>query len=97
MGFSFNTLLDILKKIRMSTSELKDIKLGLIDWIGNLDDTALISFLEGLRASHTGSNWWEELSENQKKIVERGLDDLQKGKTMKSHEFWSKLKNAGEE
>ncbi len=91
MGFSFNTLLDILKKIRMSTSELKDIKLGLIDWIGNLDDTALISFLEGLRASHTGSNWWEELSENQKKIVERGLDDLQKGKTMKSHEFWSKL------
>jgi len=39
-------------------------------------------------------DWWDELSENQKRQVLAGIDDAKNGKTMSSDEFWKKLINA---
>jgi hypothetical protein len=77
----------------MSTAELNKKKLDLIAWINQLSDVNLISFLEGLRNSRSKNDWWDELSDHQKKIVLKGLKDAEKGKILSSKEFWKKLKN----
>jgi hypothetical protein len=78
----------------MSTAELNGIKLNLIDWINQLSDTDLISFLDGLRVSRIKSEWWEELTIAQKKQVLAGLKDAEEGKVMDSRKFWKSLNNA---
>jgi len=78
----------------MSTAELNEIKLNLIAWINQLSDTDIISFLEGIRNSWSKSDWWDELSSGQKKVVLAGLKDAKEGKLISSGEFWKRLKNA---
>jgi len=78
----------------MSTAELNEIKLNLIAWINQLSDTDIISFLEGIKNSWSKSDWWDELSSGQKKVVLAGLKDAEEGKLISSGEFWKKLKNA---
>ena len=78
----------------MSTAEIKGIRLSLIEWISQLSDETLLSFLDGLRTSSVKTDWWKELSESQKKQIIAGLKDAEKGKLLKSKDFWAKLKNA---
>lgn len=78
----------------MSTTELNRVKLNLIAWIHQLSDANLISFLEGLKNSNSQKDWWDELTEEQKKIVLNGLKDAEEGKLYSSEEFWKKIKNA---
>ena len=78
----------------MSSAELNRKKLDLISWINQLSDVNVISFLEGIRLSRTKEDWWDELSEGQKKSVLAGLKDAENGNVMTSSEFWKKLKNA---
>ena len=78
----------------MSTAELNKIKLNLIAWINQLSDMEVISFLDGLRNSKSEAEVWDDLSEEQKKIVLSGIKDAQNGKLMASKVFWEKLKNA---
>lgn len=79
----------------MSTAELNRKKLDLIAWINNLTDEHLIDILDDLKKSKTKKDdWWNELSEIQKKIVENGLKDIEQGDLISSSEFWNKLKSA---
>lgn len=57
----------------MSAAELNGIKLNLIAWINQLSDTELITFLDGIRVSRAKNDWWEELSDNQKKHILAGI------------------------
>ena len=78
----------------MSTADINGIKLNLIAWINQLSDTDLIAFLDGLRISRAKNDWWEELSNAQKKQVLAGLKDAEEGIVMDSKEFWQSLSNA---
>jgi hypothetical protein len=78
----------------MSAAEINGIKLNLIAWINQLSDTELITFLDGIRVSKAKNDWWDELSDKQKKHVLAGIKDADTGKLSSSTEFWSKLKNA---
>ena len=78
----------------MSTAELNGIKLTLIAWINQLSDADLITFLNGLRISRTNEDWWEELSDVQKKQVLAGIRDADAGRVISSKKFWDKLSNA---
>jgi hypothetical protein len=78
----------------MSTAELNEIKLNLIAWINQISDDDLISFLDGIRNSRSKGDWWDELSEEKKKIILAGLKDAEDGKVISSSQFWKKLKNA---
>ena len=46
------------------------------------------------KVSNEKNNWWNELSDKQKKQILAGLKDADKGKLSSSKEFWNKLKNA---
>lgn len=65
---------------------LKAIKLELIDWLSGLEDQDIIEYLKLVKESHeAGNDWWEELTEVQKKGIEKGLNDVKEGRIV-SHE-----------
>jgi hypothetical protein len=60
---------------------LEALKLELIEWLTHLDDDDTISYLKIVKdSSETGSDWWQELSEEQKGGIERGLHDIDAGR-----------------
>jgi hypothetical protein len=77
----------------MSTAELNRKKLDLIAWINKLSDENTIEFLYGLKKSKSKNDWWDELSENQKEILQNGIDEIENGNVISSTEFWKELKN----
>ena len=59
------------------------IKLELIEWLTQLEDKDILSFLKVVKDSKSiNKNWWEFLSESQKAGIERGLDDVTNGRTV---------------
>ena len=57
------------------------IKLELIEWLTHLDDDDTISYLKIVKdSSETGGDWWQDLSENQKRGIEKGLHDIDTGR-----------------
>lgn len=77
----------------MSTAELNRKKLDLIAWINKLSDENVINFLEGLKKSKSKEDWWNELSENQKQMIQNGINDIENGNVISSNQFWKELKN----
>lgn len=53
------------------------------DWVLQADDDVLL-LLDQLRKSET-SDWWDGLSENQKKRIQKGYKNIIEGKSV-SHE-----------
>jgi hypothetical protein len=69
-------------------------KLGLIHWLTELNDAATINAVEQIRTSAPTDEWWVEISLAEKMSINRGLSDLQTGKTIshtqtrKRYEKW---------
>lgn len=62
------------------------LKLELIEWLTKLDNESTIQYLKVIKeSSENGDDWWKELSEVQKKSIERGLRDVDEGRVT-SHE-----------
>ena len=77
----------------MSVAEIKKTKLDLIAWIEGLSDTNMLTFLDGLRNSKPGKDWWDDLTEGQQHHINEGLADAENGHIVSSKVFWNKLKN----
>jgi len=77
----------------MSIAEIKKTKTDLIAWMEGLSDTNMLTVLNGLKDSRPETDWWDDLTENQKQHINRGLADAENGRVMSSPEFWNKLKN----
>lgn len=57
------------------------LKLELIEWLTKLDDDDTISYLKIVKdSSQTGGDWWQELSDEQKQGIDRGLQDIDAGR-----------------
>jgi hypothetical protein len=62
------------------------IKLELIQWLTKLDNKETIEYLKIVKDSQSVNNdWWDDLSDAQKQGIERGLDDIENGRTI-SHD-----------
>lgn len=62
------------------------LKLELIEWLARLEDNEIIHYLKIVKDSDShGEDWWNGLTEEQKNGIERGLRDIDDGKTV-SHE-----------
>jgi len=77
----------------MSVAEIKKTKSDLIAWIEGLSDVNLLTVLNGLKDSQAKKDWWDDLSESQKRHINEGLADAKNGRVMSSETFWKKLKN----
>jgi hypothetical protein len=65
---------------------IKAIKLELIEWLSNLQDSETIEYLKFVKDSDSKENdWWHNLSDEVKAGIERGLADVDAGRVV-SHE-----------
>lgn len=56
------------------------LKLELIEWLSKLEDEETIEYLKIVKDSSSQNDWWNDLTDEQKKGVERGLKDADEGK-----------------
>lgn len=77
----------------MSVAEIKKAKSDLIAWIEGMSDMGMLAVLNGLKNSRSEKDWWDDLSESQKKHINEGLADAEMGNVISSEKFWDKLKN----
>ena len=57
------------------------LKLELIEWLTHLNDDDTITYLKIVKdSSEKGSDWWQELTSEQKAGIERGLKDIDAGR-----------------
>ena len=68
-----------MKKVEIMGHEA--LKLELIEWLAHLDDDDTIIYLKIVKdSSETGSDWWQDLTNEQKAGIERGLEDIDAGR-----------------
>lgn len=63
---------------------LQNKKIELIQWLSTLNDQILIDKLMSLRKKEK-TDWWNEISNDQKKSIEKGIIDANNGK-LTSHQ-----------
>lgn len=57
------------------------IKLELIQWLSKLEDDETLDYLKLVKDSmNTRTDWWHELTDEQKSAIERGLKDIDAGR-----------------
>jgi hypothetical protein len=57
------------------------IKLELIQWLTKLEDDETLDYLKVVKDSRdSNTDWWNELTDEQKSGIERGLKNVDSGK-----------------
>jgi len=57
------------------------IKLELIEWLIRLEDYEVIHYLKIVKDSGCDHDWWNDLTDEQKAGIERGMKDIDEGRT----------------
>lgn len=76
----------------MRTKELsiEKEKLEIIKWVTGLKDNTAIERLRKLRENPRKTDWWDEIAEDEKAAIDKGLDDIKAGR-IKPHKEARKL------
>jgi hypothetical protein len=74
----------------MSELNLEKEKLEIIKWVTNLRDDTAIQRLRMLRVNSKKSDWWNEITEEEKTAIDKGLADIKAGR-VKPHKEAKKL------
>ncbi|OYQ36769.1 hypothetical protein CHU92_09235 [Flavobacterium cyanobacteriorum] len=73
--------------------DIQSKKIELIQWLSTLDDISVIEKVISLRQQQN-KDWWDTISENEKKSIEKGINDSENGnllphtKAQKLYEKW---------
>lgn len=65
-------------------------KLEIIKWVTNLKDNTAIARLKMLRENPKKPDWWNEITEEEKSAIDKGLADIKAGR-VKPHKEAKKL------
>lgn len=68
---------------------IQDKKIELIQWLATVDDPSVLDRIMELREKEK-ADWWKELSEEEKKSIEKGIEEANSGK-LESHSEARKL------
>jgi predicted transcriptional regulator len=61
--------------------DLTTQKLELIEWLIQLKDKSVIDYLNTIKDSiSSDTDWWDELTDDQKASIERGMKDIEEGR-----------------
>lgn len=66
------------------------IKLELISWLTKLKDKKMLSALTSIKDSEQSGDWHETLTSEQKKSLEKGIKDHEKGRILTSKQLWER-------
>jgi len=66
-------------------------KLELIEWLTKLEDSETIEYLRIVKESRESDHdWWDDLTEEQKRGIEKGLKDIEEGRVTPHEEVVKK-------
>ncbi|WP_372920074.1 hypothetical protein [Salegentibacter sp.] len=69
--------------------DLQNKKIELIQWLSTLNDESIIEKIMKLRETEK-TDWWKEISKEEKKSIDKGIQDADSGK-LRSHSEAKKL------
>ena len=59
------------------------IKLELIEWLTRLNDAETLNYLQVVKESRSqNQDWWNDLTEQQRLEIQRGLKDIDEGRVV---------------
>jgi len=64
----------LIKSIEVMNTQILNKKLELIQWLSTLEDSTIIEKLLKFRKEET-KDWWESISEEEKKSIEKGISE----------------------
>ncbi|MCB0801575.1 MAG: hypothetical protein KDB74_00630 [Flavobacteriales bacterium] len=68
---------------------IQNAKMELIQWLTTVEDKSIIQRILELRNNET-KDWWDEISDTEKKAIESGIADADNGK-LNSHSEAKKI------
>jgi len=69
----------------------ESIKSELIQWLHDLNDQETLEYLKEIKDLKAMNNdWWNDLTQSQKDSIERGLEDINLGRTISHDEVKKK-------
>ena len=81
--FTGITFAVIFFKFDIMDANIQNKKIELIQWLSTLNDISVIEKIMKLRERER-SDWWNEISDAEKKSIEKGLEDVKSG-NVESH------------
>lgn len=69
-------------KNAMESLNLEKERKELIDWVSNLTDTNAINKLMFLKNNQNKVDWWDEITDEEKSSIEKGLADIKAGRVI---------------
>ena len=66
----------------------ENLKLEIIEWVAKLGNKNTLASLINLKKA-AEEDWFEQLTEKQKKNLKEGISDHKEGRTLTSKEFWA--------
>lgn len=61
----------------------------LTEWINGMEDHGLLDSLLGIKKATQHGDWAEDISSDERRSIEKGLEDLRKGNRIGSKDFWA--------
>jgi hypothetical protein len=74
----------------MSNLNMEKEKLEIIKWVTSLKDDTAIERLRMLRANPRKLDWWNEITDEEKTAIDKGLADIKAGR-VKPHKEAKRL------
>ncbi|MBZ0243726.1 MAG: hypothetical protein K8F24_10960 [Bacteroidales bacterium] len=67
------------------------IKLELIEWLAKLNDIDILNYLKVVKDSRADNkDWWNDLTEQQKLGIQKGLQDIDEGRVVSHNDVKKK-------
>jgi predicted transcriptional regulator len=77
-------------RTKIKESDVEKEKLEIIKWVTSLKDAESIEKLRMLRKSPKKLDWWNEITDEEKAAIEKGLEDIKAGR-VKPHKEAKKI------
>ena len=75
----------------MSVLTVEKQKLDLIEWVMSIDDESMLKLLLGLAGLQNAGDWWDDISEPDKKSILRGIEDAKFGRVKPADAVFAKI------
>ena len=66
------------------------LKLELIQWLTSVEDKQILQSLFRFKSMQENTDWWDNLSDNQLKEIQKGIEDIKNNKTVSNKSVWQK-------
>ena len=77
-------------KTKIKESNVEKEKLEIIKWVTGLKDRDAIEKLRMLRESPRRLDWWDEITDEERTAIDKGIEDIKAGR-VKPHKEAKKL------